>query len=90
MNQKYKRLLFWGVPIVILLSIVLWLQGTPSIHEVDYSEFWSDLETGKISEIVLRKHQYTYKRQTVAGSEEVQTVGVEPDHVRALRTGLSR
>ena len=49
------------------------------IEEVGFSEFQSDLKNGKVTEIVFLGRNYTYKRQTAAGIEEVQTVGIEPD-----------
>ncbi len=62
---------------------MLWIQGESSIEEVGFSEFQSDLDNGKVIEIMIRGRNYTYKRQTTVGNEEIRTemrtVGIEPD-----------
>ena len=80
MNQRVKTILLWGVLIFLFLLVVMVLQSDGKGREVDFSEFQTDLNSGKIKEVTISGRRYLYVRNTAAGlPEKVQTVGVEPD-----------
>ncbi len=79
MNQKLKTFLLWGVLISLFLLVVMVMQGDPGAKEVDFSDFQADLNNGKVKEVIIKGRKYIYLRDTAAGEEEVQTVGIEPD-----------
>jgi cell division protease FtsH len=79
-NQKLKTFILWGVLIFLFFMVVLVVQSDQGPSEVDFSEFKTDLNNGKVSEVFVRGNAYRYKRQTQAGiEEEVQAIGPEPD-----------
>ena len=81
MNQKFKTMLLWGVLIFLFLLVVMVVSNSdPGRSEVDFSEFQTDLNNGKVKEVNIRGRKYLYTRTTETGLEEkLQTVGVEPD-----------
>ncbi len=81
MNQKFKTMLLWGVLIFLFLLVVMVVSNSDSGRtEVDFSEFQTDLNNGKVKEVNIRGRKYLYTRTTETGLEEkLQTVGVEPD-----------
>jgi len=79
-NQRVKTILLWGVLIFLFLLVVMVLQSDGKGREVDFSEFQTDLNSGKIKEVTISGRRYLYVRNSAAGlPEKVQTVGVEPD-----------
>jgi cell division protease FtsH len=79
-NQKLKTFILWGVLIFLFFMVVLVVQSDQGPSEVDFSEFRTDLNNGKVGEVLVRGNNYRYKRQTQTGiEEEVQAVGPEPD-----------
>jgi cell division protease FtsH len=78
-NQKLKTFILWGVLITLILLVIVVVQGKQGVKDVRFSEFRSDLDNNKITKIEIRGRTYTYTRQTPAGEETVQTLGIEPD-----------
>lgn len=77
--SKKNRIILIGVCLPsVCLALALWIPNQPAVKEVWLSTFYSDLKNGQILEIVVRGCRYTYKRNTAAGVEEVQTTGIEP------------
>jgi len=79
-NQKFKTILLWGVLIFLFLIVVMVVGSDDKGLEVDFSEFQTDLNNGKIKEVNIRGRRYIYTRITETGLEEkVETIGVDPD-----------
>jgi cell division protease FtsH len=78
-NQKFKTILLWGVLLALFLLVVMVVQEGSGAKEVGFSDFQADLNNDKVKEVVINGRKYIYKRDTAAGIEEVQTVGIEPD-----------
>jgi cell division protease FtsH len=79
-NQRVKTILLWGVLIFLFLLVVMVLQSDGKGREVDFSEFQTDLNSGKIKEVTISGRRYLYVRNNAAGlPEKVQTIGVDPD-----------
>ncbi|MCK9461276.1 MAG: ATP-dependent zinc metalloprotease FtsH [Proteobacteria bacterium] len=80
MNQRVKTILLWGILIFLFLLVVMVLQSDGKGREVDFSEFQTDLDSGKIKEVTISGRRYLYVRNNAAGlPEKVQTIGVDPD-----------
>jgi cell division protease FtsH len=79
-NQRVKTILLWGILIFLFLLVVMVLQSDGKGREVDFSEFQTDLDSGKIKEVTISGRRYLYVRNNAAGlPEKVQTIGVDPD-----------
>jgi cell division protease FtsH len=78
-NQKLKTFLLWGVLLTLFLTVVMLVQSGPTVKQVSFSEFQADVTNGKVSKVEVRGRKFKYERQTAAGPEEVQTIGVDPD-----------
>jgi cell division protease FtsH len=78
-NQKLKTFILWGVLITLILLVIVVVQGNKANKPVIFSQFKADLDAGKVKEVEVRGRTYVYTRETPAGKETVQTVGIEPD-----------
>jgi cell division protease FtsH len=78
-SKKNGIFLVGALSIVACLLWMFWTIRQPVVQEVALSTFFSDLKSGKVTEIAFRGRQYTYKRHTTSGIEEVQSTGIEPD-----------
>ena len=79
MNQKLKTFVLWGVLITLILLVIVMVQGKQGVKDVRFSEFQTDLDNDKITKVEIRGRTITYTRQTAAGEETVQTMGIDPD-----------
>ena len=61
MNSNIKTIVFWVV--IVLSASLLWQVvrsgGTPKIPEISYSAFLSQVESGNVVEVTIRKNQVT-------------------------------
>ncbi len=80
MNQKLKTVILWALLIALVIFVLALINSDKTETIVPFSEFQTDLNNGKVQEVVIRGRKYIYVRETETGTrEDVQTMGVEPD-----------
>jgi len=79
-NQKLKTVILWALLIALVIFVLALINSDKTETIVPFSEFQTDLNNGKVQEVVIRGRKYIYVRETETGTrEDVQTMGVEPD-----------
>ncbi|MBN2382814.1 ATP-dependent zinc metalloprotease FtsH [bacterium] len=71
MNNKYKNLAFWLLAFMIIVAAYTLVQtSTPTVKELNYSQFVSEIERGNI-------HKVTIKGNSIEGSFRSKVEGLE-------------
>ena len=82
MKQSHKTLLLWVVLIVMFLTI--WQFLTPAERKVPvaFSDFVSEVHAGRVDEIRIKDHEYTYRikgADPTKGGGTKDAIGPMPD-----------
>ena len=82
MKQSHKTLVLWGVLILRFLVVWQFLQGPDHKQPAAFTEFISDVHAGKVDEITIKDHEYSYHVRVGDGSKQSQqrtTIGPAAD-----------
>lgn len=96
MNFNLKNLLWWGVVLVMVISLVgLWFSGDQASSEVQLSQMIADIKAAKIEKVEVREDrlQLTYKDQkdkiyysrkepTESFTQILERAGIDPTSVK--------
>ena len=80
MNQKLKTGFLWAILIFIVIVVVAYISSDQPETAVPFSEFQTDLNNDRITQITVSGRKYTYERKTENGAAQtVYALGIEPD-----------
>ncbi|HEX7603521.1 MAG TPA: ATP-dependent zinc metalloprotease FtsH [Polyangiaceae bacterium] len=69
MKQSHKTLLLWVLLILMFLAIWQFLSPTDRKTPVAFSDFVSDVHAGKVDEVKIKDHEYSYRVRTGDGAK---------------------
>ena len=72
MKQSHKTLLLWVVLIVMFLTIWQFLTPADKKVPVAFSDFVTEVKQGKVDEIKIKDHEYSYR---VRGADNANAKG---------------
>ena len=90
--QRFTKFMLMLVVLIMAASLLFRnsLSGGKTTKEVDYSQFYSDLTTGKVTKVKITETNATYEIAKGTGTEFYTTLTQRPDENIALQAALAK